>query len=52
MPFESILEQSRQAREQLKRFQEDAFRHRHDIAKRDTEKTQATPEQPGLLISQ
>jgi hypothetical protein len=51
MPFESILEQSRQAREKLKHFQEDAFRHRHNMAKRDSQKSPALPRQPGLFIS-
>jgi len=38
MPFENLLEQSRQAREKSKRFQEETFLHRHNVAKRDSKK--------------
>jgi len=50
MPFENLLQQSRQAREKSKRFQEEAFQQRHNIAKRDSEKTAATRREQDLII--
>jgi len=48
MPFDNRLEQSRQAREKSKRFQEEALQQRHNVAKRDSAKTPRRWKEPGI----
>jgi hypothetical protein len=48
MPFKSLLEQSKQAREKTKQFQEEAFQQRHNVAKRESGASPQPQKEPGV----
>ena len=55
MSFPAFVEHSRKTRENLQRFQEETFLHRHHVAKRESRETpppkmELGPEQEGAIF--